>query len=511
MSEQNENRYGEGFGGESNGQDQNANTQNANGYEQYEYSYTYENPKAEPIGPSYENSGFQEAGYGYQGEQYQGGQRQAEQYQGGQRQAEQYQGYTQNTGGQNYMYTTKVKHKKPKKKGRGPLIISVIALCLVAVALGGILTAYVILPMANSPLVNEEPQQQEQDVNQGASEPQTPQESVPQLGGEAPSNLGEYENPVVGVVENVGEAVVSVKSRVQNFIPGQQMVEQDTSFGSGFIISKEGHIVTNSHVVASGDEFVVALADGTEYKATLLGQDPTSDLAVIKIDPGDKDLVVAPIGDSNTVKVGEMAIAIGNPLGESLTGSVTVGYISALNRNVNVEGGTTNTFIQTDAAINPGNSGGPLVNTKGEVIGINAAKSYIAGYDDYGNQISAEGIGFAIPISDAMPIIQTLIENGRVAKPGIGINYFDISDADAEIWGVPKGAMVVAVTENGAADQAGIQKNDIITHCNGEAIDEQGELLSLIQSQNIGDVVTLTVYRNGQTREVQVTIEDMNA
>lgn len=499
MSDQNENRYGEGFGLENGEQGQNTSENkepsNSNRYEQYEYSYTYNNPKKEPIyGSSYQNQSFyqsyENSGTGQSGQP----------------------NNAQNTTGQNYMYTAKVKHKKPKKKGRGPLVVSVIALCLVAIALGGILTAYVILPLANSSLVSgTEPQNQEQDVNQGGADQQAPQQSAPQLGGEAPSNLGEYENPVVGVVENVGESVVSVKSRVKNYIPGQQVVEEDTSFGSGFIISKEGYIVTNSHVVSSGNEFVVALADGTEYKATLMGQDPTSDLAVVKIDPGDKDLVVAPIGDSNTVKVGEMAIAIGNPLGESLTGSVTVGYISALNRNVNIEGGTTNNFIQTDAAINPGNSGGPLVNTKGEVIGINAAKSYIAGFDDYGNQISAEGIGFAIPISDAMPTIQALIENGRVAKPGIGINYFDISDADAEIWGVPKGAMVVAVTENGAADKAGLQKNDIITHCDGEAIDEQGELLNIIQNKNIGDVITLTIYRSGSTAEIQVTIEDMNA
>ncbi|MBQ9625356.1 MAG: trypsin-like peptidase domain-containing protein, partial [Clostridia bacterium] len=227
---------------------------------------------------------------------------------------------------------------------------------------------------------------------------------------------------VVGVAEAMKNKVVyvGVYGNSRSFSDSVQYAQIGS--GSGFIVSPAGYVVTNYHVIEDGKSFKVTINSEETYDATVVGYDSYSDLAVLKIENANKQFDSVVLGDSNAVKVGELAIAIGSPLGETLNNSVTVGYISAKDREI-TSNAHTSTMIQTDAAVNPGNSGGPLLNSYGQVIGINTMKSTVAGYDDYGNAISADGISFAIPISDALPIITSIIQNGKYSRPGLGISY----------------------------------------------------------------------------------------
>jgi serine protease Do len=202
-------------------------------------------------------------------------------------------------------------------------------------------------------------------------------------------------------------------------------------------------------------------------------------------------------------------VAIGNPLGATLAGSVTSGIVSALNRNISTEG-YSQEYIQTDAAINPGNSGGALVNMKGQVIGINTLKTYLAGYDDYGVPIGTEGIGFAIPINSAKPIVEQLIATGSVQRPGIGITCLVDETNQYNAPSAPAGVTVVNVTENGPAAQAGLEAYDIITTIDGTAADSVDTLTAVIQNHKIGDQIELVVWRSGQEYKAVVTVGDLN-
>ncbi|NLT17193.1 MAG: trypsin-like serine protease, partial [Clostridiales bacterium] len=259
--------------------------------------------------------------------------------------------------------------------------------------------------------------------------------------GNAQANIS-VKNPVVDIAKAIGPSVVGVTS-TRKITPdsgvfGGDMRESQYA-GSGFVVTEKGHIVTNQHVVEGGTAFTVLLPGGKELSAQLIGQDATTDLAVLQVQG--QTLPVAPLGDSSKVQVGELAVAIGNPLGNELAGTVTTGIISATQRKMRV-GSTFMNLLQTDAAINPGNSGGPLVDSKGQVIGINTQKTAVAGVDEYGRTISAEGIGFAIPINEARPIINELIEKGRVTRAGIGISCYEIDRKTAEAYDVPQGIYV---------------------------------------------------------------------
>jgi serine protease Do len=238
-----------------------------------------------------------------------------------------------------------------------------------------------------------------------------------------------------------------------------------------------------------------------------VGTDKTTDLAVIKIDA--TGLTPAALGDSDVLEVGETVVAIGNPLGETLAGSVTSGIVSALNRDISTKG-YSQQYIQTDAAINPGNSGGALVNMKGQVIGINTLKTYMAGYDDYGVPIGTEGIGFAIPINHAKPIIEQLIATGSVERPGIGINCLVDETNQYNAAGAPTGVTVAGVTKNGPAEKAGLEAGDIIIAIDGVAVDTVEALTTALKSHTIGQQVELTVWRSGQEYKAVVTIGDLN-
>lgn len=407
---------------------------------------------------------------------------------------------------QDYYHYQEPDYQATRKRGVGGYIITgAIALIL------GVLLAVMILPGALNYSARVEPPaapaitaQQLKGTSQDTSAPLTTE--APQIGSSSlPFISGD--NPIVDIAHNVGPSVVGIVNKVNSFSRGRTPTEQARTSGSGIIISEDGYIVTNNHVVEGGDALYVTMDGGDEIKAALVGADPYSDLAVLKIDK--TGLSPAALADSSKVQVGEVAVAIGNPLGSELSGTVTVGFISAVDRTINVSNHTLK-LIQTDAAINPGNSGGALVNIKGEVIGINTLKSYIAGYDEMGNIISTEGIGFAIPINEAKPIIEQLIKNGGVVRPGIGVTVYEMKDEDAENWNAPKGIMVMSVTANAPADVAGIRVNDIILAYDGITADKQNDLIKYLQSKNVGDEVKLKIWRTQKEYEVTVRITDIN-
>ena len=273
---------------------------------------------------------------------------------------------------------------------------------------------------------------------------------------------------------------------------------QSAASGSGFIYSSDGYIITNYHVIESASSIKVTLYDGMSYDAQLIGYDESNDVAVLKIDA--KDLTPVTIGDSSNLNVGDSVIAIGNPLGE-LTFSLTSGAVSALDREVTMSNNVTMELIQTDCAINSGNSGGALFNLYGEVIGITNAKYS----GSSGSGASIDNIGFAIPINSVRSIVDSIIEKGYVAKPYIGVMVSDVSD-EAISYGTPAGAAVASVTEGGPAEKAGLQENDIITAVDGKAISGKSDLSSIIADHAAGDKLTLSVYRQGQTLTVTVTV-----
>jgi len=286
---------------------------------------------------------------------------------------------------------------------------------------------------------------------------------------------------------------------------GGPYVEQAT--GSAFLISTEGYIVTNAHVVEDADAVAVTFVDGTEMDAELIGMDKSMDIAVLKIES--ENLHALKLGDSDSVRVGEFTIAIGDPTGRELAGTTTFGIISATARDVNIDG-KTNTYLQTDAAVNPGSSGGPLLNMAGEVVGITSAKTVTASYDEYGNAISAEGLGFAIPINDAMKVISQLITSGYVLRPGIGVTIGAWDALSAQEYGTVEGMLVVSVTKDGPADEAGLRPNDIIVEVDGAAVPTQDEFVAHVKSKSVGDSLELKVWRAGEYFDTMLVIGDLN-
>lgn len=306
------------------------------------------------------------------------------------------------------------------------------------------------------------------------------------------------DSPVVAIAQKAGPSIVGVKvnSLFQGIFGNLETSDEE---GSGIIYSEDGYIVTNYHVIEtaiknSSATIQVTLSTGESLNASIIGYDDVTDLAVIKVDK--TGLTPAEFGVSGDLKVGELAVAIGNPLGQELAGSVTGGYISALNRKLTTDGRTYN-LIQTDAAINPGNSGGALVNSQGQVIGINTAKI---------NETSVEGIGFAIPSDDALPIIKELIQNGKIVRPYIGLSGINIDDATARMNNIVKGVYVMQVLQGTPAQEAGIQRGDIIVQIDGKDITTMEELNEIKNAKNIGDTITLKINRAGKEIEVKVTL-----
>ncbi len=296
--------------------------------------------------------------------------------------------------------------------------------------------------------------------------------------------------------QNVNSTVGITTSITTNYFGYQTTA---AAAGSGFILTQDGYILTNYHVVESSDSIKVTTYDGTSYDAQLIGYDESNDIAVLKVDANDLTPVV--LGDSDSVSVGDSVVAIGNPLGE-LTFSLTAGAISALDRPVTLSSGTTMNLMQTDCAINSGNSGGALFNMYGEVIGITNAK-YSSSSSS--SEASIDNIGFAIPINQVRSIVESIIQNGYIIKPYIGVSVSDVS-SESQSYGLPQGAAVRSVVENSPAAEAGLQENDIITAANGDAITGSNDLVKLVKAASAGDALELTVYRQGQTVTVTLTV-----
>ena len=294
------------------------------------------------------------------------------------------------------------------------------------------------------------------------------------------------------IYSTVIDSVVSISS----------MTSSGTSSGTGIIMSPDGYVITNHHVITGALVISVLTNDNQEYEAALVGSDEMSDLAVLKIDA--RGLQAAEFGDSSKLRVGDSVVAIGDPLGVQLRGTMTNGIISAINRDLTV-GDRTMTLIQTNAALNNGNSGGPLINCYGQVIGINTVK--MSSY--YTATASVEGLGFAIPISVAKPIIDELIENGYVAgRPAIGISGDSLPSYYRTYYRLPDGVYVTSVNEGSDAKAKGIREGDIVTAINGEKICSIDELNTVKNQYAAGDEVTLTIYRSGTYYEVTVTLVD---
>ena len=276
---------------------------------------------------------------------------------------------------------------------------------------------------------------------------------------------------------------------------GEMQPQRQQSLGSGFIVSKDGYIVTNAHVVQMADQIRVKLSNREEYDAKLVGVDDKTDVALVKITPH-HDLSVARLGDSETLDVGDWVVAIGNPFGFAQT--VSAGIVSAMGRVIGA--GPYDDFIQTDAPINPGNSGGPLLNTQGEVVGINSAIISRSG--------GSVGIGFAIPVNTARRIIDELRQHGRVVRGWLGLSVQDVTPALAQSFGLdhPQGALVVDTDPGGPSDAAGLERGDIITEFNGTRIEESHQLPTLAANTPIGERAVMTVLRNGREKSITAVI-----
>jgi serine protease Do len=314
-------------------------------------------------------------------------------------------------------------------------------------------------------------------------------------------NTTDIQTTVTQAVQRVGPAVVTVVGN----IPGQtgffgQSADQTVS-GSGFFVSNQGYLVTNNHVVEGTNSLYLVLSNGTQEKATIVGTDQYNDIAVLKADGAVP--AVAALGNSDVLKPGETAIAIGSPLGD-FKNTVTEGVISATGRSIDTGNGyQMEGLLQTDAAINPGNSGGPLINLAGEVVGVNTLIVRSSG-----SGAVAEGLGFAIPINTAQAVATQIIRQGYVAHPYIGISYQPIAPDIANTYNLPVqwGADVTDVTSGSPASQAGLQVGDIITKLGDTTIDQNHSYLNTLYIYKPGDMVPVTVIRNGQTVQLQIKL-----
>lgn len=358
-------------------------------------------------------------------------------------------------------------------------------LLLLAAAMGGGVLALVLAPAlfappVKSPLAGQVRQEERLPLPQGS----------PQAAAPVPPS------PAVGIAARAGPSVVGVTNFKGYGLYRRPVVVS----GSGIVIdAARGYVVTNYHVV-EGFRALSITVDGThEYEAELVGGDPQTDLAVLRVRA--QGLREATLGDSAALRVGEMVVAIGNPLGREFARSVTVGVVSALNREISVESRpgeeVTLRVIQTDAAINPGNSGGALVNGRGEVIGINSVKIAAAG---------VEGMGFAIPINDARPVIAQLIREGRVRRPFLGIGYFVLGEALARRYKMPRGLMVETVLPDSPADRAGLRPGDVLLALDGQETATGGDLEQFLNRCRPGDTVRVTLARGGRRLQVKLTL-----
>ena len=341
-------------------------------------------------------------------------------------------------------------------------------------------------PMANEPQTTADPTQTQTQTTPGLTIDDSPQ-SVENIPADEEGALSLQE-----IYEKVIPSVASISCVQQG----------GTASGTGIVMSDDGYVITNYHVIESAQQIFVLLSDENTYTATLVGGDEATDLAVLKVEA--TGLTPAEFGDSDALRVGDVVVAIGDPLGTELRGTMTDGIVSAINRDLNLSGRQM-TLIQTNAALNSGNSGGPLINCYGQVIGINTMK--MSSYSS--TSATVEGLGFAIPITAAKPILDELIQQGYVSgRPAIGIQGETLGISTQLFFHMPSGVVITAVEETSDAAAKGLQPDDVIVGLNDSAIDSLEDLVAAKNDLSAGDQVTLTIYRGGRYYEVTVTLMD---
>lgn len=316
-------------------------------------------------------------------------------------------------------------------------------------------------------------------------------------------------NTITDIATNVGPSVVSIyNNKVISTVYGDF---DQPGLGSGVIFRVDDekiYIITNSHVVEGASSLAVNFLGNTKVEGSLVGEDTTTDIAVVAVLKENLDaetlsgIAPAPLGNSDIIQVGELAVAIGTPMEAAFNNTVTAGVISATNREVQVAADRTLTLIQTDAAINPGNSGGALVGATGEVIGINTIKLVDS---------SVEGMGFAIPMNTVKPIIEEILINGTIERPGLGIVGQNISATASELYELPIGILITQVLNGGSADLAGVKVNDILFEFDGTKITDMNQLKSLLNNKRVGDKVEVKIVRNNEKKIFQITLKKMPA
>jgi serine protease Do len=305
-------------------------------------------------------------------------------------------------------------------------------------------------------------------------------------------------SPVIAIAQKVTPSVVGVHTYGTYSYWGRQITNMELGSGSGIIYSEDGYIITNYHVIENATSVIVTLADEKEYEAVIIGADEASDLAVLKIN-ADRKLPAAELGDSSQLQIGELVVAIGNPLGYSNT--VTDGIVSGLNRQLS-DYTDEMTLIQTNAAINSGNSGGALVNSRGQVVGINSAKLVAS---------NAEGMGFALSIDEVKPLVEQLINQGHVSRPYMGVtinSQYQVDEKTAERYDIPVGIMIYSVADNSPAERAGLKAGDIIYKVDNTIIQSFDDLSRVIDSSKVGDTLQVTANRDGRKVVCNVVLGD---
>lgn len=393
--------------------------------------------------------------------------------------------------------------EEPKKKRRTWLKITALLLALAIVAsLGRALLRSAINGLA-AHNASGDPAQPAADASGASSAPESAGEPYQMELTPLPETLPTYDSGKTLTAQEVYginvDAVCGIATEVTTNVFGQ--TASTAVVGSGFVLTEDGYVVTNNHVVEGTDNVSVKLHDGSTYPAEVVGGDSLSDVALLKIEA--EGLSHVAVGDSDAIAVGEGCIAIGNPLGE-LTFTMTGGYVSALPREINISGKPISMF-QTDAAINAGNSGGPLFDMAGNVIGITSAK--ISGIT--GSGASIEGVGFAIPINEALRVVYDLQEYGYVrGRAFLGVTVKELDAATADTYGLPVGPIVQSVVADSCADKAGIAVKDIILTFNGRTVQTYTQLMSALNKCSAGDEVTLRIYRAGAELDVTLTLDE---
>jgi serine protease Do len=376
----------------------------------------------------------------------------------------------------NNSWESGVKFVEEKKTGRFFRFVGLLLVILFSASIGGIIGGYYVKKSYSDSLYGKNVVGNVNNLNATPETANLPKSSITE------------------VAEIVGPAVVGINNNVRMYggvVSGGS--------GSGIIFDKGGYIITNHHVIEGASSVTVTLPGSQKpIAAKIIGSDSKTDLAVLKIEAD--NLPVAKFGDSSKVRVGDLAIAIGNPLGQEFAGTVTVGYISAVNRVMKFDNKEFK-LLQTDAAINEGNSGGALVNEAGEIIGINTLKI---------KNMGTEGMGFSIPINEAKPVIDELLKNGYVARPFVGISYRFIDEDIAKQYNVPVGAEIDQVVKGSGAEEAGIRSRDILISFDGTELKDENTLPEKLKNHKIGDVVQATIWREGKKIDITIKLRDSN-